>query len=109
MPPVEILTLWFCDRGVFIGLRQEDNFHPSLVSHNADFPPVSLSPSNYLRKCTFPCMKAIITMTPFSGSALSREVWRGMCEWQPGNNLRNYEQDERDQGWTITMCASCFE
>lgn len=54
-------------------------------------------------------MKAIITMTPFSGSALSREVWRGMCEWQPGNNLRNYEQDERDQGWTITMCASCFE
>lgn len=39
MPPVEILTLWFCDRGVFIGLRQEDNFHPSLVSHNADFSP----------------------------------------------------------------------
>lgn len=111
MPPVEKLTLWFCDRGVFIGLRQEDNFHPCLVSHNADFfSSVSLSPSNYLRKCTFPCMKAIITMTPFSGSALSRSrEWGGLCgvrllDWQAHNNLRNSEQDEKDQGWTITMC-----
>lgn len=32
----------------------------------------SLSPSSYLRKWTFPCMKAIITVTPFGVSALCR-------------------------------------
>lgn len=67
------------------GPRRWDIFHPYLVSHSHVFllffllffnffPPWS---PNYLRKCTFPCMKAIITMTPFSVSALCNGWWRG--------------------------------
>lgn len=83
---------------------ETDIFHPSLVSHNADFLLSFLwALSRYLKKWTFSCMKVIITATPFSVSAL-RRVGRRVASsniiilWMlTHNNLRNYEQDERDQ------------